>query len=512
MKYRFLVILTLLLLLISKGGYGQNLSALMDAINNLEKKLTKLIGQERQARIVADKKLAAKSGKAQGPAQVDTAMISAVENLKKALEGVQTNQTEVAKQITEITNNLKEIQGKSEDERVKEMAVDLKKLIDELKVAMKIEEKQETSETKEEESNGEETKKASFGGYLDSDVWTDFAGNFYTNDELDLGMSVAFSDKVSANVYMTVLGGAVPAGGGEPGDRWVSVLFDGVDITFDTKIGSFSVGDLVYQHGCFNYYLYKRLSMITPETFSRGIQYTIGNDIFSQSFLVAAADDADELISYHVVSTDGDTVAMSGADAVAEGNGGDISGTSMFTFNDDHGLSLFYGVRADVYNGYKAGGKFYAGLEYNGAFGDVFEMKFDFGYTNFSGEYNTIALLLEPCLTVKDFSTALTFYTLIDPDSANDVGGDPLFGVGDELFVYIEPGYSFTDVLAAGVPVEYHSFDVENTDDDELWIVPTFYVYPFGDVEWWIWVQLGIPFAEGYDTYYGLGSELIVNF
>lgn len=361
-------------------------------------------------------------------------------------------------------------------------------------------------------SSGYTEKTVSFSGYLDSDVWTDLAGNFFTNDELDLGMRVAFSEKVSTNIYLTVLGGAIPAGGGEPGDRWVSVLFDGVDITFDTRIGTFSVGDLVYQHGCFNYYLYKRLSMITPETFSRGIRYSIGTDRFNQSVMVGAADEADELIAYHVVSTSGDTAIINGDDPLAEGNGGDISGASMFTFNDNHSLSLFYGVRADVFKGYKADGKFYSGMEYNGAFGDLFELKFDFGYTNVSGDYNSIALLVEPCLTVNDFSTAMTFYRLIELDPVGDVSGDALFGMDDELFAYIEPGYSFTDMVAAGLPVEYHSFDLENTNDDELWFVPTFYVYPFDKVEWWLWVQAGVPFAEGEDVYYGLGSELIVEF
>ncbi len=515
MKQRFLAVVTLLMFIMTCPGYAQNLSALMDAINSLEKKLTKLIGQETVARKSADRKMqAGVSGKSGGAAKPDSAVISAVEELKKALSSVQSTQSDLVKQFDAITATIKELQAQEDDARVKEMAADLKTLVDELKAAMNMEgAKAETEgEAAKEEAAADDTKTVSFSGYLDSDVWTDFAGSFYTNDELDLGMSVAFSDKVSANVYMTVLGGAIPAGGGEPGDRWVSILFDGVDITFDTKIGSFSVGDLVYQYGGFNYYLYKRKSMITPESFSRGVQYTYTGEKFSQSILAAAADDADELFSYHVASIEGDTVEVEGSGVSAEGNGAHIVGTSCFSINDNHSLGVFYGIKADVQKKYKAGGLFFAGFEYTGAIAEILELKLDFGHSNFTGDYNVIILLFEPLIRAGKFSTALTFYTLIDPDSANDVANDPLFGVGDELFVYLEPGYSFTDYFAAGLPLEYHSFDVEETEDDEFWIVPTLYVYPFDCVEWWIWGLFGVPFAKESDTYYGFGSEIIVNF
>ena len=36
----------------------------------------------------------------------------------------------------------------------------------------------------------------SFSGYLDSDVWTNFEGDFFSNDELDIGMSIGFTEKV----------------------------------------------------------------------------------------------------------------------------------------------------------------------------------------------------------------------------------------------------------------------------------------------------------------------------
>lgn len=355
----------------------------------------------------------------------------------------------------------------------------------------------------------------SFSGYLDADLWTDFEGTFYANQELDVGMSLAFAENVSANLYVTMVSGAVPAGNGRPGDRWVSVLFDGFDITFGTPFGEFAVGDLVYQYGGFNYYYYKRLSMITPETFTRGIQYSLGTDMFNQMVLVGIADTPDEL-----TETDLPTDLE---------NELDIFAASEVTLTETQSVAAYYGTRFDVEESFEDDGTLLAGLEYNATFGEALEVKADFGYQNrpFDGERsNIMTVLVEPVVSFDAFSVAASFYALIDPDSVNMQLEEPLFGLDDELFFYIEPGYAFNDYVAAGLPLEYHEgvlYDMELTDDDEyedasIWIVPTLYVYPADGVEWWFWGGASIPLddedllGEETETTFSLGSEIIVEF
>jgi hypothetical protein len=326
-----------------------------------------------------------------------------------------------------------------------------------------------------------------FSGYLDADVWADLKGKYFANSELDLGLEVKFSDKVSAHVYSTVLGGAIPAGTAAPEDRWVDVKFDGIDLTYASKVGTFTVGDLVYQYGKFNYYYYKRLSMITPESFTRGIKYSLGNDLITQELSLGVSDLNDVT--------------------------GDLYGSTSVTFGENASLGVYYGIRGSSQLSFKEGTNFFAGTEFSGSFGDALKIKADVGFNNFAGveRKSTISLLLEPTLTLGSFSTALTGYMLIDPDTA-DLSA---FKLGDEAFVYIEPGYTFNDYLGVGLPLEIHGFDKENELDNQFWTVPTFYVYPTANVQWWIWGQMVVPMFDGVtkdDFAFGLGSEIIVTF
>ncbi|MBD3241183.1 MAG: hypothetical protein GF331_11405 [Chitinivibrionales bacterium] len=356
-----------------------------------------------------------------------------------------------------------------------------------------------------------EPPKVSFSGYLDADVLTDFEGNFFTNQELDLGMSLAFGEKVSANVYATVLAGAIPAGTGRPAERWAALLFDGFDITFETGIGTFSVGDLVYQYGGFNYYFYKRLSMITPESFTRGLSYSFEAGALKQTILLGAADDADELLSYRVQTVEADTIEVNGDSIVDFGNSADVVGKSELAITEGHSVSLFYGLRMDVAKPFDAeNARVFGGLEYLGSFGEVLELKADFGYQNYGGEASTFSLLVEPLLTFGDFSIAASYYQFFDPD---DTGRN---FIGDEMYVYVEPGYAFSEMIALGLPLEVHE---EESDDDTMefvdkssfWAVPTLYIYPADGVEWWLWGQVAVPFS-GDDPIYAVGSEIIVEF
>jgi hypothetical protein len=334
----------------------------------------------------------------------------------------------------------------------------------------------------------------SFGGYLDADVWGDLTGVYFANSELDLGMSLKFSEKVAAHVYSTVWSangehpGSIPAGLAPPDERWLAVVFDGFDITFDTDYGSFAVGDLVYQYGKFNYYLYKRLSMITPESFSRGLSYSISSGMISAQLLAGIAD--------------------------RNSSTADVQGMANVTFSESASLGVYVGIQNDAMYEIADGTDFYGGLEFNGAAGEMLSLKFDLGYKKLAGEdgLSAVSVLFEPSLSVGKFSTALSAFYSYDGDD-DVVGAAELFNVGDEMFVYVEPGYSFTDMFAAGLPLEYHAFDMANEDDNQFWAVPTFYVYPTDGIEWWLWGQMIAPLTdEEEDLGWGVGSEIIVNF
>lgn len=338
----------------------------------------------------------------------------------------------------------------------------------------------------------------SFNGYLDADVWMDLAGKYFVNSELDLGMALQFNDKVSAHVYATVnsannenVKGRIPAGAGASSDRWLDMKFDGFDLTYASKIGTFSVGDLVYQYGKFNYYYYKRLSMITSEGFTRGIRYSAGNDLITQELTGG-------------VSDLGETIA-------------DVQGFTKLALGKNHSIGLSYGLQNNSVYSFSDSSKVFAGLEYNGTLSEVLSVKASAGYNNLPGgdRKNVITLLLEPSLSLGKFTTAMTVYAMLDPDSANDIVNSPLFGINDEFFVYVEPGYSFTDAFAVGLPLEIHGVDLENEDDNAFWAVPTFYIYPTENVQWWLWGQVVVPLADGMtgdDLLYGIGSEIIVTF
>ncbi|MBN1600529.1 MAG: hypothetical protein JW915_02920 [Chitinispirillaceae bacterium] len=334
----------------------------------------------------------------------------------------------------------------------------------------------------------------SFSGYLDADGWADFTGKYYTNTELDLGLTAKFSDAVSAHVYVTANGvysksgaGSIPAGSGVPDERWLTMNFDGFDITWASPYGTFAVGDIVYQYGTFNYYFYKRKSMITMESFSRGVKYSIGNEKFTQDIQAGIAD-----IDQHTA---------------------DVNGKSMITISETQNAGLFYGIRGSSLSGFKEGSDFFAGLEYNGSFGDKLALKIDIGYNSIAGEERTnlTTILLEPSLSFGKFTVAATaFIGLDDVDSVN-VTADHL-GIGDEMFYYVEPGYSVNDHFGIGLPLEYHDPNSDIEKDGAFWIVPTFYIYPIENVQWWIWGQVVKYTDENTDNAYGFGSEIIVTF
>lgn len=339
-----------------------------------------------------------------------------------------------------------------------------------------------------------------FTGYLDADAVADFKGKYFANTELDLCMTAAFSEKVSAHVYTTVNNvyspsgsGNVPAGVGNPAERWLDVKFDGFDITYASKLGTFTVGDIVYQYGKFNYYIYKRYSMITNENFSRGVKYGIGNDNIFTELQVGITD--------------------------LDNSSGDIQGTTKFGIGENHSIAAYYGIRGSSLSAFETGSDFFAGAEYLGLFGDAFKLKFDFGLQSVKAASAgadrpaIMSLLLEPSLALGKVSLAATGFLLIDPDTVNSIAAPLYSKVYDEGFLYFEPGYAFNDYIGVGLPVEVHAREIDVKNDDEFWLVPTLYIYPAKNVQWWIWGQMVNYFRNStQDPAFYAGSELIVTF
>jgi hypothetical protein len=348
----------------------------------------------------------------------------------------------------------------------------------------------------------------SFSGYLDSDMWSDFSGNLYTNDELDLATNISFTDNVDAHVYTTVATGSVPAGSGEPGQRWAAVAFDGVDVTIATPKGTIGVGDLVYQYGGFDYYLYKRLSMVTPESFLRGVSYAIETDRLSQTVLLGVGDAPNTVYSYNVAAIGGDTISVAGDSVATDRNQATIAGETGIGVGESYTLRLYASVHSDITARFEDTGMLSLGSRLEGRLAELLSFHTTVGFMAGPSQSRGLTLLIEPALSLEKYSLAASVYSFFDLED-----GAALNPVNDEFFVYIEPGIQLATPFALGLPLEIHTPDMSALDTEgEFWGVPTMYIYPSDGVQWWLWAQAIVPFDADRDLAYAVGSEIIVEF
>ncbi len=285
------VVITLILFL--TAVHAQNLSALMDAINKMEKKLGSLITQERQARIASDRKLQssiAKKGGGAGSSKPDSAVSAAIENLKEAVTNVQSNQLKVAQELTTVTKKLEDLQGKGEDARVKEMALELKNLIDELKKTMKIEEK------KEESIEAEEEKEAmKIGGIVTVDLGAD------PTEMKDVAMEVG-KVELSANVNIAtslVASITLVAEG-----NLSAIRIDGAVAEFAPENKPFSIlfGQHGYNHGLLSTHLISDPALLDiVETAAPGLTVNFAAGSFSPGIAVLFLHEDEESSTEYVL-------------------------------------------------------------------------------------------------------------------------------------------------------------------------------------------------------------------
>ena len=325
-------------------------------------------------------------------------------------------------------------------------------------------------------------------GEMNLDVWGDQHGEYYNNDDSKLFFFGHISDHLTVTVGLALGLGGIPTGAGAPDDRWFTPEYWGTWLTWEEAMAGLDlcVGDVVYQFGTFNYYLFKTASIIAPETFLRGVQATkeLGE---TELNLFLGPKDA---------------------------NG--IFGTALackVPLGSHHSMELY-----SAFDWNQAGKTtpFWAGLEYTGCWGDRWELKADVGVAGdveAEGVDEATTVLIESSVRMSE-RVSLTGTLYYQEDEAY-IWGDQDAGVREfgDLFLYIEPGVSLGEHCALGLPIEYHEFDRDVEDDEQFWLVPTVYLYPQDECEIRLWGMRSKPLGgEDTDANFSAGMEIIAAF
>lgn len=340
----------------------------------------------------------------------------------------------------------------------------------------------------------------SFSGYVDADFATAFGSTFkdpqhITGLEVDLTTTVTFSPTVNAVLYTTMNDGAVPAQGA--GNTWAPVKFDGATLNwkYDDKTMVY-IGDIIQGTGYANYYLNKRTAVVVGEHAVRGAGF----------------------------SRDGWTVAtgvtgMGNTDSTGAPLPTSQWGTFVkYEYPLNERMTLTPSVRYTA--GVPGATPVVGGLSFDGTFGPV-SLSADAAFNYYSTSTDPgFTVLVEPTYTRDRFTLSASLFlnewgTSIAPNHpAQTVTGAPL----DRAYLYVEPGYALSDRVSVGLPLEFHdahATEVANLGyDQSVWAVPTLYLYPGANVQWWIWGQVIKPLSApaSKDPLFFAGSELIINF
>ena len=339
-----------------------------------------------------------------------------------------------------------------------------------------------------------------FSGLVDADFYSALgqgkisSPRHLTGLQADLTTTLTFAPGLSADLRTTMNDGVVPAQGA--GNTNAPVVFDGAVLNwaYDART-TLHLGDVQHGTGYFRYYLHKRSAVVVGETTLRGAGVTRDN--------------------WHVATGTpfggpGDTVGPSSQWSTF------ARYTHAFAPNMRITPSLQY--TAGVAGATPVTG----GLSFEGTFGG------DFGtidvHAHVAGNYHSDAtdpgftVLLEPSWSRGPWSIATTFF-LNEKGTAPNPPSQTLTGAEfDDLLVYVEPGYAFSERLAAGLPLEYHDASAATAAsqgyDQSFWAVPTLYVYPGAGIEWWLWAQVVKPQSGSgsLDPLFFAGSELIFRF
>lgn len=371
------------------------------------------------------------------------------------------------------------------------------------------EETEESSEA--EETSSESTTKDAppvklyYSGSVDADFalglgssWSD------VGHSLDAGITfgASFLDgKVTAEFCLALSsGGDLPAGGDAANaDKWTATAaFDGATITvndvFDGLV-DFTIFDLSTSAGGTSYYWLKNTDLVRPSMDSRGIQAAIH-----------ATEDVTISASFGFGESGADSTYVGTLDLAV----GDMANVAVgFQKTDDATTSFdFISFGGDVTLGdflKITVGAAIPGTGTNGLSAD--DMALSLGGLTIHGG-------LEGGIDLSD-SISLAYAVLggLDTATRTTITGDRFT---ETLLVYVEPGFTLSDYVSLGVPVEFHMTGAVlggGTSANHIWVVPTLYFYPTGnsdDLEIWVWGQADIDVAGSVGLYGG--AEVIYSF
>jgi len=224
---------------------------------------------------------------------------------------------------------------------------------------------------------------------------------------------------------------------------------------------------------------YKRLSIITPETFLRGAAFAMSSEKIEYKVMAGVDGDKDAVISGNI--------KFSGLDIMASYK------QRAFTLDNTNRGALALGA---TFEGLPAGIKLTAGF-----ISPVIEGTPEFGDAALN---LSVSFSLSPGGNLS--LAGYLLYTMDDEGINENYLGVAL----EEFLAYVEPGVKLSDYLSFGLPIEFHKFHASDVKE-QIWIVPTLYIYPVKGVEIWLWAQAILYTESGDPDFYG-GLETIVRF
>ena len=315
--------------------------------------------------------------------------------------------------------------------------------------------------------------------HLDMDVWADNHGNYFKNDYSKVYFNTEFSDKFSVHFGLFFHEGGIPAGGHEPDGHLFEPEYYGLWMKWKDAFNgvNLTLGDIHPKFGRFSYYCLKTKAMIMGTRYIRGVQ-------INKDFEWA------ELDVY-----------------IGSENESNIFGTAVklnVPITENHHFDVFTAFDFDQTENSRP---FWSGIEFVGSMG-ILDIKADLGYAGVAENddiENATSFLIEPAIALgENGSLCTSFFYQIDDSGVWE-------GAYDNMFFYIEPGYSINPKFALGLPIEYHEPDVDTDDDESIWLVPTAYIYPIEGVEIWAWGMMSQATAADSDPEFSIGLELILN-
>lgn len=316
----------------------------------------------------------------------------------------------------------------------------------------------------------------------------------------DLLFEVQFNDKWSAEAAISA-----DDDGYDPG-----FAYDGAFIQY-TRSDDFVIrgGDLTFSEGAFRYYGYDdpgddAIGMTEQDI--RGIEAEIKGVYVGLGFTRGDCDEEDE-------------------------EGTCIAGDGAYAYNVhlayDLGIAE-HNIRPWVdYKSYQEEdhNQLRAGVTAELVFGEAFSIQLAYGlyYNYLASDEDEVSVMnhafaVEPEASFGPVFVKAAFYYAILDDDADDFDNPDMNSNPEYMFGYVEPGYTFNDLLAVGLPIEYHTNTLDSDEEVATFDVgPRVYFTPVEGLEVTGFIMADIPLGddiEGDDDNVGVqfGVETVFAF